>query len=63
MSIYRLQVASIILLDIGCLLYLLLFLHDSTLSVLGIKEWISLLFVLVFSIYAKISTFKEITEK
>ncbi|MER2227186.1 MAG: hypothetical protein ABS916_09045 [Carnobacterium sp.] len=63
MSIYRLQVVGIILLDIGCLLYLFIFLHDSPLSALGIKEWSSLVFILIFSVYATISTFKEITEE
>ncbi|MER2174884.1 MAG: hypothetical protein ABS911_09415 [Carnobacterium sp.] len=63
MSIYRLQVVGIILLDIGYLLYLFTFLHDSTLSALGIKEWSSLVFILIFSVYATISTLKEITEE
>lgn len=59
----RLQVIGTVLLDSGFLLYLIVFLHSLTLSIPSSKEWITIILVLLFSVYATFDTFKKITLK
>ncbi|WP_407390984.1 hypothetical protein [Carnobacterium jeotgali] len=59
----RLQVIGTVLLDIGFLFYLIIFLHSLILSTPNNKELITIILVLLFSVYATFDTFKKITLK
>ncbi|MDN5372677.1 MAG: hypothetical protein PWR19_1723 [Carnobacterium sp.] len=59
----RLQVIGTILLDSSFLLYFIVFSHDLTLSIPDIKEWITIILVLIFSVYTTFDTFKKIILK
>lgn len=59
----RLQVIGTILLDSSFLLYFIVFSHDLTLSISDIKEWITIILVLIFSVYTTFDTFKKIILK
>lgn len=59
----RLQVIGTILLDSSFLLYFIVFSHNLTLSISDIKEWITIILVLIFSVYTTFDTFKKIILK
>lgn len=63
MSNTRLQIAGVLLLDNSCLLYIIVFLHDLTLTVSDNREWIKIGSIVIFTVYATINTFKKITVK
>lgn len=63
MSNTRLQIAGVLLLDSSCLLYIIVFLHDLTLSVPDNREWTKLGWIVIFTVYASINTFKKSTVK
>lgn len=53
----RLEILSVIILDIALILYLIVFLHDLTIGMPTIKEIIAILLMIVFTLYANINTF------
>ena len=63
MSNTQLQIAGVLLLDSSCLLYIIVFLHDLTLTVPDNREWIKIGSIVIFTVYATINTFKKITVK